>query len=61
MVEQYWRAFNSMVLGPSRGRCAEVIFPKTEGEKFCRQSIGNKLANLVNVVAAISYDSLALF
>ena len=25
---------HSMVLGPSRARCAEVTFPKTEGGNF---------------------------
>ena len=34
MDEHSLRAFNLMVLGPSRGQCAEVTFPKREGEKF---------------------------
>ena len=53
-----------MVLGPSRGQYAEVTFPKREGEKFCKKSIGNELENLENLenaVAAVSYDALTSF
>ena len=43
-----------MILGSSRGWCAEMTFPKTEGGKFCTKSTGDELAS---EVAAISYGT----
>ena len=58
MDEHSWRAFDSKIPGPSRARCAEVTFPKTEGGQFCSKLIGNELAN---AVTAVSYGTSTLF
>ena len=50
-------SFDSTVLGPSSGCYVRITFPKMEGGKVCKQSIGDEPAD---IVVTISYGNMTL-